>query len=188
MAKVLPKWILQILAYICSTVNPNIPIGILGGTLIIGSIAFCIFYAIGRDFKRSMNLSAIGIYSIFVYESTVLCRKIDVERPIMCTPFWSYHAVFFEKNYAVLWQNLFNSILLVPLLLLLSCYRGKYDLRLSLKICILFSSFIEISQLVFRKGSFELDDIFHNTLGAIIGALLYKIYDWIKNKRVEDAM
>ena len=34
------------------------------------------------------------------------------------------------------------------------------------------SCVIEVSQLVFRRGLFEFDDIFHNTLGALLGALV----------------
>jgi glycopeptide antibiotics resistance protein len=53
---------------------------------------------------------------------------------------------------------------------------------LSNKICIvkiaiytfIFSFTIEISQYVFRKGVTEVDDLILNTIGAIIGYLLYK--------------
>lgn len=51
-----------------------------------------------------------------------------------------------------------------------------------------FSLCIELCQLIFHKGSFELDDLFNNTLGAIIGFLLYllirKIIDERKSKKV----
>ena len=36
-----------------------------------------------------------------------------------------------------------------------------------------FSVVIELLQLFFEKGLFEFDDIFHNTIGGIIGLLLY---------------
>ncbi len=37
------------------------------------------------------------------------------------------------------------------------------------------STFIEVTQLFFRLGLFELDDIFNNTVGCLIGIILYQL-------------
>lgn len=34
------------------------------------------------------------------------------------------------------------------------------------------SLFIEVTQLITTRGYFEIDDLFHNTLGAVMGALI----------------
>ena len=50
------------------------------------------------------------------------------------------------------------------------------------KLSFAFSSGIEICQLFFRLGTFQLSDIVQNTLGGIIGAVLYILVDKIKHK------
>ncbi|WP_262369700.1 VanZ family protein [Enterococcus faecium] len=40
----------------------------------------------------------------------------------------------------------------------------------------LFSLSIEFTQLFFRLGTFQLSDLFYNTLGGLIGALLYWLF------------
>jgi len=38
------------------------------------------------------------------------------------------------------------------------------------------SSLVEVSQLIFQVGCFDVDDIILNTLGGILGFLVYRIY------------
>ena len=45
-----------------------------------------------------------------------------------------------------------------------------------------FSLFVEITQLVWKVGSFDVDDILLNTLGGILGFLGYRIYVWIRRR------
>ena len=44
------------------------------------------------------------------------------------------------------------------------------------------SLMIETLQLVTQRGLFELDDIFHNTVGVVIGYLIYLFLRWIVKK------
>ncbi len=46
-----------------------------------------------------------------------------------------------------------------------------------------FSLCIEITQLVFRVGSFDVDDILLNTLGGLLGYLSYRIVQHIRIRR-----
>lgn len=50
------------------------------------------------------------------------------------------------------------------------CKRFRW---LTIPLCFLFSLVIETAQLVFRVGSFDVDDIFLNTVGGILGYILY---------------
>ena len=52
--------------------------------------------------------------------------------------------------------------------------RGSSKLYWILLIAFLFSIFIEIVQLVTHRGWFDANDVLHNTLGAMIGYLIYK--------------
>ena len=51
----------------------------------------------------------------------------------------------------------------------------KKILRYSGKIAFIFSVSIEMLQLLLRLGTFQLSDIFYNTVGGVLGGLMYYI-------------
>lgn len=53
--------------------------------------------------------------------------------------------------------------------------RCKRHAWVTILLCFLFSLSIETVQLVLRVGSFDVDDIFLNTIGGILGYLLYHL-------------
>ena len=57
----------------------------------------------------------------------------------------------------------------------------KLDLRKCLIISGCFSIFIEITQFITGRGLMEFDDVFNNTVGAVIGHLLF--YGLVKKYR-----
>lgn len=81
---------------------------------------------------------------------------------------------------AVEWRNLIlNICMFVPLGILLPMFSDKLKKwwKVSL-IGFLFSLFIEIVQ-IFGRGIFELDDLFNNTVGCMIGFGFYMLFLWI---------
>ncbi len=46
-----------------------------------------------------------------------------------------------------------------------------------------FSLAIELLQLIFRVGIFDVDDLFLNTLGGLIGGILFFICQWVWKKK-----
>lgn len=50
-------------------------------------------------------------------------------------------------------------------------------------LCFLFSLCVETAQLVFKVGSFDVDDMILNTAGGILGYILYKIVQHIRVRR-----
>lgn len=49
-----------------------------------------------------------------------------------------------------------------------------------------FSLFIELSQLIFRKGVFEIDDLILNTLGTAIGYAMFRLIKVVKERKSDD--
>lgn len=84
-------------------------------------------------------------------------------------PFWSYRAIL-SGNTDLLSEVLWNVVLFIPIgiliMLLLTC---KNKWVISIIIGSLLSTVIEVIQLISHRGLFEFDDIFHNTLGTVIG-------------------
>lgn len=78
--------------------------------------------------------------------------------------------------------NLFgNVICFIPFGMFLPSINEKY--RVAVKVIILaflFSLIIETTQLYFMVGIFDVDDLMLNTLGGLIGYILYKIYRWFQ--------
>ena len=84
-----------------------------------------------------------------------------------------------------------NLVLFLPFIILLFWgFREKLLPKLTLlsvlwkatKITFLFSSTIEMLQLFLRLGTWQLSDLFYNTLGGAIGGLIYYIAYKIKHK------
>ncbi|MDP4182920.1 MAG: VanZ family protein [Bacillota bacterium] len=73
------------------------------------------------------------------------------------------------------WQFIiFNIIMFIPLGILLPLINRKFTkVRWILTATFLTTLFIEVFQLLTGRGIFELDDLFHNTLGGMIGYCLY---------------
>lgn len=61
----------------------------------------------------------------------------------------------------------------------------KQNVLFSIVFGISLSLCIEIIQLVFRIGTFEIDDIIFNTFGCLIGLLSFSLFKVINNKVLE---
>ena len=75
--------------------------------------------------------------------------------------------------------------MLVPVgFLLLVIIKGKGKYVIALVLCLLLSVFIESMQLWMKCGSFEIDDIINNMIGAVIGILIYALIHWITHQKM----
>ena len=78
----------------------------------------------------------------------------------------------FEKNrYEIKVDNLIEEVKEVLKELNVNCW--KKILWQSGKIAFIFSVSMEMLQLLLRLGTFQLSDIFYNTVGGMIGGLMY---------------
>jgi len=87
-------------------------------------------------------------------------------------PFWEI-SEYLKGNESILFDIVGNVIMLLPLGILVPIWIRKADSlkKVALTGCFI-SVFIEIIQLITTRGFFEIDDIVHNTLGTLIGALI----------------
>lgn len=111
------------------------------------------------------------LYLGLVYTSTVLSRMPGSGVNIALTPLWSY-AQWIQGNDVFLKYIVLNILMLLPIGVSLS-FVWKSPKRI-LVFGFLFSLLIETSQLLTGRGLFEIDDILHNTLGVLLGTLLYR--------------
>lgn len=107
---------------------------------------------------------------ILVLGIAVIFREPRAERSFCLIPFLSYfdygtNSYFMEK--AAL--NILNIVLFIPIGFLLGCGFRNLTWKRALAIGAMLSVFIEILQLIYRKGLCEVDDVIHNVLGCMIG-------------------
>jgi glycopeptide antibiotics resistance protein len=98
--------------------------------------------------------------------------------------FWSYRDMMRVPGRYYYEQIVKNILLFVPFGILPALLIKKLaSIKVIVPLAFLFSFYIELSQLLFRRGLFELDDLFNNSLGALIGyGIFYAFHGLITNK------
>ena len=129
--------------------------------------------------ERTICIALLAAYVLFILFQTVIGREQKTFRAEWI-PFWSYH------HPALYTEIILNYLLFIPLGILLY---GTYGERIGLKVVLIgcaLSTGIEITQLIFRIGLFEFDDIIGNTIGCLMGAGLAKIIKLLIKSRMEN--
>lgn len=97
-----------------------------------------------------------------------LFSRLGAETRNFLLPFHSYVEIL-KGDWKFLLENIGNVVLFIPLGAALSAV-NKCDMKRVADVGLLTSLLIEILQFTFALGTFECDDLIHNTLGAVIGA------------------
>ena len=108
--------------------------------------------------------------------TTIFSRSSGIESAWAAVPFHSYREVLSGGNPELLRSNLMNVVLFAPAGLLAGALLpDRWPMKRRLLwvggIFCLFSLGIEMTQYRLAMGQAEIDDVIHNTLGAVIGCL-----------------
>ena len=161
--------------------------------IILSVIAFAVFCNVTfilhkrRRFDRTQCVAAIllSLYIVVLLYFTVIGRYSHEEYDYQIHIFYSYRFLLEQFDFQSIRQFVINLFMLVPvgfLLLVIIKEKGKYVIALVL--CILLTVFIESMQLWMKCGSFEVDDIINNMIGAVIGILIYALIHWITHQKM----
>jgi len=112
----------------------------------------------------------LAAWLFFTLADTVFCREPGTSRSMQLRLFWSYFSGIPDLR-AV---NLLNIFLLMPAGFLLPVVGVRKFWKAALS-GFLWSLLIESLQYATRRGLFEADDLFHNTLGACLGYLIFRL-------------
>ena len=124
------------------------------------------------------------IFLLVFYIAMILFRTL-MNRSLSENPLNDVIGIWGLKNsYGELTTEVIeNLILFIPFTILMLCGFGEKIVGKSMKIFVtvwktvkivfLFSLLIEFLQLFLRLGTFQLSDLFYNTLGGLIGGLIY---------------
>lgn len=119
-----------------------------------------------------------GLFTLFLLYETVLCRSVKPERAFDMIPFWSYREWARGDRYLGI-QIIENILVFMPFGFLFAAgidNGTKSGKRLTGKTALVscaFSVSIELLQLVFMLGHCDIDDVMDNTLGGVLGCLVY---------------
>ena len=149
---------------------------------------------------RSVKVALLCLYVLVILYLTVLFRTSSYTAQYKLSLFWSYRRAFawtadglVITSGGLLLQIVLNILLYIPFGYLLPfawpqlaqggriAARPRIIRRLASfpwKVLLVGSALslaTELTQLFFRLGLFELDDVFDNTLGCLIGLILYQL-------------
>lgn len=143
-------------------------------------------FRIAEKYKKTIQPVLFFFYIIFVMWITLIIREPRVsERVFKLELFWAIRDCLgnapLGDQEAI--QYLLNIIFFVPVVFL---FLWKKSWKYCFFISMMFSAFIELTQYIFNLGWCEIDDVFSNTLGSIIGLFLYRMLNKITGNRGED--
>jgi glycopeptide antibiotics resistance protein len=118
------------------------------------------------------------IYLFFVIKLTLKGRHY-AHRNLILWPLWEYRKLFTSTRKFYWVKQIFNNIImLLPWGLMLSFINEKVRGVKQIIIAGFGLSFcIEATQFITRRGTFELDDLFNNTLGTLWGFGIYLLVE-----------
>lgn len=129
-----------------------------------------------RTFRRMFFLI---FYTALILFKTLLNRDMWKNPISNVIGIWG----IYNENGDLTTEVIENFALFIPfIILLLWCFREKIlgesarflaILWKSVQIVFVFSLSIEFAQLLLRLGTFQLSDLFYNTLGGLVGSLIY---------------
>ena len=160
--------------------------------IIISVIAFSVFCAVSiflykkHKFNKLQCSAAIllSLYIVVLLYFTVTGRYSHEEYEYQINFFTSYRWFFEHNGEQVLRQLLINFVMLMPVGFLLPIIiNTKHKFLITMALSLLLTVFIETMQLITKCGSFEIDDIINNFVGAVIGMLIYMLLNKIIQNR-----
>lgn len=144
---------------------------------ITAALVMCILLYCKRIvFSQAAAALLLLLFLGVVFGSTVFTRNPSKDYKYELELFWSWKAVR-RGSREMLKENLLNMVLLLPAGILLPVMlKRKVSWWKGFIIGFLISAMIEISQLIFRRGLFEWDDMIHNGIGCMVGCIFSSLF------------
>ncbi len=163
----------------------NLPYAITTGVIVITAVCMITMWITKEKFidiiksnmKKLIKIYIAYSYCFSIVSITFLSREPGSRDSVDLRLFSTFSYKLYDNVYPVE-----NIILFIPFGLLLPVMLRKLD---SLLYCMaagsIFSLSIEVSQLLTKRGYFQIDDIITNILGCVMGACIFRIYRNIEN-------
>lgn len=134
---------------------------------------FCFIHRLRKfDFCWLFRILLVEMMSFVLYK-TILSREYNEVINYCLIPFWSYRVEGEEGNNQII-EKLLNLLLFIPFGTFMAGSFRKVSIIKIVSLGCIFSLLIELSQLLFKRGFCETDDVIHNSIGCIIGCIIFK--------------
>ncbi|MCD8122318.1 MAG: VanZ family protein [Clostridiales bacterium] len=119
---------------------------------------------------RAVLQSIFITYGAAIFFTTLIFRRTAAAPKAEWAPFWSWYEVMVNHNRSLFMEIVLNLLLFIPVGFCLSIL---YQIRpkAAFLVGLIWSAAIETLQLVTCRGLFEWDDMLHNGLGCMFGAM-----------------
>jgi glycopeptide antibiotics resistance protein len=168
-----------------SIIGTHFLLGLKGVLLLCSLLILCYGVIYKRIFngKKELTLKQVILimfivgYIIMVLGVTIISRQVDVDVGGLNLYLFSTYKKAWNSFTVRDWQLIiFNIVMFVPVGILFPIFNEKFRKPyLIIGTGILFTGLIECIQFITHRGIFELDDLFNNILGTIIGYCLVMI-------------
>lgn len=128
---------------------------------------------------RKLLIIILAVYVILTLGITLLAREPSNRELIQTEWFKCYRG----QDAKMLADGIFNIILFVPIGVLVGLISSKGKLLLSTFVGLFLSETIECSQLIWQRGTFDVNDLLNNTLGAFLGGLAVVVVFCLRGNR-----
>lgn len=109
-----------------------------------------------------------------IFDTTVISRKVGESQGYNLHPFWSYKATL-EGSEGLMRQNALNVLMFMPVGLLFGLPFRSAKWWHTMLVGFILSCSIELLQYHLNRGFAEVDDVFHNTLGCLVGLGIFVV-------------
>lgn len=108
------------------------------------------------------------VYILFLLYFALISRDPTAKYDVRLKLFWGFSHPS-GNGYRDLFLNLLSYI---PIGIMVGLIVKEYRIAKAVLLGFLVSIVVELSQLIWKRGFFDVDDLFNNVVGALIGSLL----------------
>ena len=148
---------------------------------ILGTILILAFEGIRKGGRQIAKLLLIE-YAFLIYCSTVIFRETSDTTNYKPTTIEIYKEIIKKGGLRIDPEILLNVFVFVPMGFLVCLVFKSLKWWQTLMIGCVMSVSIELLQYVLKRGTTEIGDIIHNTIGYMIGYLIYEFLQIIRIK------
>ena len=135
-----------------------------------------------KSYLKGMYYVLLIEYIALLLCFTVICRPSSESYSVHTEFLWGYN----KPSEYIFHDNIINVLALIPIGILSGIIFKKFTFIRVMLLGLLVSETIECCQLIFKRGTFDVDDILNNTAGAFIGFLLFLLISFT-TKQIKSA-
>lgn len=131
--------------------------------------------------RKTICILFLLTYTLVFFYLAVINRtpKVYSIVPIRLVPFHSYVQLTNDSFKDIV----LNILGLIPAGIVVGVMSEKKRLLKALLAGLVISMTVECSQLIWKRGTFDVDDLFHNALGAVIGGMIVVLLLILNHKK-----